>query len=65
MHQMVPQFRVLAKVDAPNDPAYYFISGRMLGFKLIDTDEGVETHKRFCISVLPRIKFSYVRRQIH
>jgi hypothetical protein len=31
MHQMVPQFRVLAKVDEPNDPAYYFISGRMLG----------------------------------
>jgi hypothetical protein len=28
---MKSQFRVLAKVDAPNDPAYYFISGRMLG----------------------------------
>ena len=31
----------------------------------IDSDEGGKTNKRFCISVLPRIKFGYIRRQIH
>ena len=34
-------------------------------FNLIDSDEGVETHKQFCISVLRRIKFGYTRRQIN
>jgi hypothetical protein len=48
MHQMVPQFRVLAKVDAPCS-GLLFYQRRMLGFKLIDSDEGVETNKSFFI----------------